>query len=93
MPLVRLMIYGSGINDLTPLQGMPLQEIRFTPQNITQGLQILREMQSLKIIGLGPADQEWPAAEFWERYGQGGVQVIVWRLCECLSGTYRRQPQ
>ena len=71
LPLVRLIIHGSGVSDLTPLQGMPLQEIRLTPKNITQGLEILRAMKSLKTIGTGDANEAWPAAKFWERYDKG----------------------
>jgi hypothetical protein len=62
-----LAIYNSGITDLTPLQGMPLEEIRLTPKNITRGLDILRDMKSLKLIGIDQ-DRVWPTAEFWERY-------------------------
>jgi serine/threonine protein kinase/formylglycine-generating enzyme required for sulfatase activity len=72
MPLVRLEIHATGVTDLRPLQGMPLQEIRLTPKNITQGLEILRDMKSLKTIGIGPEkDKVWPAAEFWERHDKG----------------------
>jgi eukaryotic-like serine/threonine-protein kinase len=56
--------------DLTPLQGMPLEQIRLTPKNITRGLDILRDMKSLKTIGID-YKQAWPASEFWERYGKG----------------------
>jgi uncharacterized membrane protein len=37
MPLRVLLIYNTGITDLTPLQGMPLEEVRLTPNNITPG--------------------------------------------------------
>jgi formylglycine-generating enzyme required for sulfatase activity/serine/threonine protein kinase len=60
----------TGITDLTPLQGMPLQDIRLTPKNFTRGLDILRDVKSLKTIGTSWA-QSWPAAEFWERYDKG----------------------
>jgi hypothetical protein len=70
MPLRGLLIYNTGITDLTPLQGMPLKGIRLTPKNITRGLDILRDMKSLKTIGIR-WDQAWPAAEFWERYDKG----------------------
>jgi len=60
----------TGITDLTPLQGMPLEEIRLTPKNITRGLDTLRAMKSLNIIGID-WKQAWPAAEFWERYDKG----------------------
>ncbi len=70
MPLRLLWIYETGITDLTPLQGMPLEEMRLTPKNITRGLDVLRDMKSLKTIGISQ-DQSWPAAEFWERYDKG----------------------
>jgi hypothetical protein len=50
---------------------MELEEIRLTPKNITQGLNILRDMKSLKTIGAGNAPLAWPAAEFWDRYDKG----------------------
>jgi hypothetical protein len=70
MPLVRLQIHGTGVSDLTPLIGMPLQEVRLNPKNITQGLDILREIKGLKTIGID-GYQSWPATEFWERYDKG----------------------
>jgi len=72
MPLKVLRLYKTGVTDLKPLQGMELEEIRLTPKNITQGLEILRDVKSLKTIGIGTlSTQSWPAAEFWERYDQG----------------------
>ncbi len=70
MPLIRLHIYGTGVTDLTPLQGMALQEFRLTPQNITQGLDVLKGITSLKTIGID-GNQAWPPAEFWERLDKG----------------------
>ena len=52
MPLTMLCDFNTGITDLTPLQGMPLEDIRLTPKNITRGLDILRDMKSLKTIGI-----------------------------------------
>jgi hypothetical protein len=69
-PLKVLRIDNTAITDLTPLQGMPLEDIRLTPKNITRGLDILRDMKSLKTIGIN-WDQSWPAAEFWKRYDKG----------------------
>jgi hypothetical protein len=40
MPLTVLWIHNTGITDLTPLQGMPLEDIRLTPKNVTKGLKI-----------------------------------------------------
>ena len=67
MPLTWLWIDDTGITDLNPLQGMLLEEIHLTPKKITRGLDILRDMKSLKTIGIA-WKQDWPAAEFWERY-------------------------
>jgi hypothetical protein len=72
MPLKTLVMHGTGVADLRPLQGMALDAIRLTPRNITQGLDILRDMKSLKSIGTGWLDTpSWPPAEFWDRYDKG----------------------
>jgi len=73
MPLKTLYIDGSGVTDLTPLQGLPLEDIRLTPKNILKGQKGLRELKSLKTIGLSHS-QAWPAAEFWDRYNKGEFQ-------------------
>jgi hypothetical protein len=70
MPLKRLQVDATGTTDLRPLQGMPLEDIRLTPKQVTQGLDLLRNMKSLKTIGLNHY-QSWPAAEFWARYDKG----------------------
>jgi hypothetical protein len=70
MPLTVLWIHNTDITDLTPLQGLPLEDIRLTPKNITRGLDILRHMKSLKTIGID-YNQSCPAAEFWQRYDKG----------------------
>ncbi len=69
LKLTRLNCVATGVTDLSPLEGMPLEDIRLTPKNITQGLNILREMKGLT-IGIN-LDQRWPAAEFWDRYDKG----------------------
>jgi hypothetical protein len=70
MPLILLWIDKTDITDLTPLTGMPLETILLTPKNITQGLDILRDMKGLKTIGIS-WEKTWPAAEFWERFDKG----------------------
>jgi formylglycine-generating enzyme required for sulfatase activity len=70
LPLTKLAIENTAVTDLTPLQGMPLEEIHLTPKTIARGLSILRGMKSLKTIGL-EWPQSWPAAEFWDRYDKG----------------------
>ena len=49
---------------------MELQSIRLVPETITRGLEIVRNMKSLKNVKIGD-DQEWPAAEFRARYDRG----------------------
>jgi hypothetical protein len=39
-------------------------------ENITRGLDILRDMKSLRTIGIR-YNQAWPAAGFWARYDKG----------------------
>jgi serine/threonine protein kinase/Leucine-rich repeat (LRR) protein len=69
--LRRLMLQGTRVSDLSPLAGMPLEEIRLTPKNLTKrGLENLRNMKRLKTIGTD-CNQAWPAAEFWARYEKG----------------------
>jgi Leucine-rich repeat (LRR) protein len=70
MPLIRLHIFGTSVSDLTPLKGMPLVEFRLNPRNITQGLEILRDIKGLKSIGID-GNQAWPPAEFWGRLDKG----------------------
>ena len=73
MPLRVLWIDETAITDLTALQGMRLEDIRLTPKNITRGLDILRDMKSVKTIGIS-WEQSWPVAEFWERYDKGELK-------------------
>jgi Leucine-rich repeat (LRR) protein len=70
MKLIYLECEGTSVSDLSPLRGMDLQRIRLTPKNITQGLNFLRDMKSLKTIGIG-GPKDLPAAEFWQRYDKG----------------------
>ncbi|MCU0879788.1 MAG: SUMF1/EgtB/PvdO family nonheme iron enzyme [Pirellulaceae bacterium] len=70
LPLQRLIIHSTGVSDLRPLEGMPLVEIRLKPKNITQGLDVLREIKTLQTIGID-GNRAWPPAEFWERYDRG----------------------
>jgi hypothetical protein len=73
MPLKWLGLGGcSRLHDLRPLQGMELEFIYFTPKNIRTGLEVLRQMKSLKKIGLHwTADRQFSAKEFWRRYDAG----------------------
>ena len=71
MPLTSLHIGRTGVTDLRPLHGMPLEEVFVAPRNITQGLGALRDMKSVRAIGVDDDSQARPAAEFWARYDGG----------------------
>jgi eukaryotic-like serine/threonine-protein kinase len=69
--LKMLQLYGSRVSNLLPLKDMSLELIMVTPKDIsTQGVNLLRQMKSLKTIGLNPWNL-FPAAEFWARYDKG----------------------
>jgi len=72
MPLTRLNFLNCPVRDLTPLQGMSLTEIWIVPKLISKGMDVLRQMKSLKIIhyGSNPGDSV-PAQEFWKKYDAG----------------------
>jgi Leucine-rich repeat (LRR) protein len=69
MKLTVLSLYNSGVADLTPLEGMKLERIALSPKRIMRGLEILRQLQSLKTIS--PDEKTYSAAEFWKRYHDG----------------------
>lgn len=73
MPLTSLDIPDcSQVQDLSPLKGMSLQEIFFTPKDIRKGINVLKEMKSLKTIGIsGHGKDRLPADEFWKKYDAG----------------------
>jgi hypothetical protein len=72
MPLACLVCSDTPVSDLLPLEGMNLESIVFTPKNITKGLDVIRQMRSLKTIGIGSdARDKSPPAEFWKKYDAG----------------------
>ena len=69
MPLEELNLANTGVTDLTPLEGMRLDELIFSPKNIRQGMAAARMMKSLGKIGIHGA--AWPPPEFWKKYDAG----------------------
>lgn len=65
--LLRLNIAETKISDVSPLKSLQLQRITLTPQKITAGMDVLRNMQSLQEIRTSMAEPQ-TAAEFWKRY-------------------------
>jgi serine/threonine protein kinase len=71
-PLQTLWLMSTNVTDLTPLSGKNLTDFRFTPENITKGLHVIRDMKSLRYIGLDTNRKNtFPAAEFWKKYDAG----------------------
>ena len=69
MPLTELYCDGAPVFDLTPLEGVNLRVLCFTAKNITRGIGVIRQMKSLKTIGVGYGDKDkFPPAEFWKKY-------------------------
>lgn len=65
--LKRLNIAEAPVADLTPLKHLKLERLVFTPGNIMKGLDIVRNMKSLKEVGT-MLDTLMPPEEFWLRY-------------------------
>jgi hypothetical protein len=72
---------------------MPLEDIHLTPKNITRGLDILRDMKSLKTIGIG--EPILASGGVLAALRQGGVQGVAWRAvdgCRCRHYGKRLAP-
>jgi hypothetical protein len=51
---------------------MNLTEMLLTPKHVKKGMEILRQMKSLKTIGIGwGAETRWSANDFWKKYDSG----------------------
>jgi hypothetical protein len=51
---------------------MNLTEIAFIPKNITKGIDLVRQMKSLKTVTVNYRREDvFPAAEFWKKYDAG----------------------
>ena len=72
MPLAQLECCVTQVSDLTPLQGMNLTLIRLTPKNVTKGIEIIRQMKSLKTISTAWDEKtQFTPDEFWKKYDAG----------------------
>ncbi len=67
--LKRLHIGGTKVKDLSPLEGLNLTRLIFSPKNITVGLQTIRNMKTLTEIGT-TLDTRMPPSQFWQLYDQ-----------------------
>jgi hypothetical protein len=68
--LERLHIGETPVSDLTPLKGLSLKRLIFTPGRITKGIEIIREMKSIREIGPSFENRMNPS-QFWSLYSEG----------------------
>lgn len=81
MPLKRLHIARSEVTDLTPLRWLRLERLVFTPSKIQSGMDVVRNMPTLREIGTAFGESDWgiadrmmPAAEFWSLFDAGQIK-------------------
>jgi Leucine-rich repeat (LRR) protein len=70
MPLKSLHCNASWVPDISPLEGMNLEAIFINPRSIGGGMDAIRQMKSLALIGID-ATTKLPPAEFWKKYDAG----------------------
>ncbi len=81
MPLTSLYCSETPVSDLSPLQGMNFTNFSITPKNITKGMDTIRKMKTLKVLGSGVGDKnKFPPDEFWKKYdaGEFGKPDATW---------------
>ena len=72
--LKRLNIAETEVTDLSPLAGLSLDRLIFSPEKITAGINAVRNMVSLRAIDTafdGAAPQPMSPPEFWAKYDAG----------------------
>jgi internalin A len=76
--LRRLHIGDCAAQDLSPLAGLHLTQLIFTPGRVARGMEHVRQMPTLQEIGTRFDDPEnsdvMPAAKFWELYDTGQIR-------------------
>ena len=70
MPLRILDLEHTQVTDLTPLSDAALETLSFTPANITEGIDTIRKMETIRQLGAAAGDL-MPPSEFWRRYDAG----------------------
>ena len=64
-PLNHVHLEDTKVTDVTPLAGSPIEKLIFNPKNITKGLEVIRNMKTIKEIGR-TWDERTTPAEFWK---------------------------
>ncbi len=65
--LKRLNIAGTDVTDLRPLRGLRLERLIFSPERITLGMEVIRDMPSLQSLG-EDFESVRPAPQFWSTW-------------------------
>lgn len=80
MDLQRLNIANTSVSDLSPLEGMTLRAFIFSPERMTEGLSIIRAMDSLESLGvMGVNEKGEDVIEqcspemFWRMFDAGSI--------------------
>jgi len=71
--LRRLHIGRTKVTDLTPLKGLGLTRLIFTPDNIRAGLDVVRNMGTLTELGT-TLDTRMPPDQFWGQFDRGTMR-------------------
>ena len=83
--LKRLNIAGTNVTDLRPVAELRLERIILSPAQISQGLEVLRDIPSLGQIWTSHENQ-MTSAQFWER-----CDIGAWKADQSSSGAKERE--
>ena len=73
--LQRLHLGETEVADLRPLAGLRLTRLILTPGRITEGLDVVRQMDTLQELDIElREDRRWSPDEFWRLYDAGGLR-------------------
>ncbi len=84
MPIASLDITGTCVSDIAPIARPPLAFLCFTPENIVNGLELLKDIPNLTLSTDGRysyADKIWTAEEIWKN----NAQKFPWRYASADS--------
>jgi internalin A len=73
--LQRLHIGETEVTDLRPLDGLRLTRLIVSPGKITEGLDVIRQMDTLQELDVELREpRRWSPEEFWRRYDAGDLR-------------------
>ena len=67
LDITMLRLDGSAITDISPLRGAKIQALKFAPWQITNGMDVIRSMPTLKKFGMTSSEfHTMSATKFWK---------------------------